>query len=192
MPQRSGLEIFLPPPPHFLPSFFLFLSFYSSFLPSLLKNKEGSWMAEVIQACKDGREIMRSRNIGVPFCQLTRIRPCWPPRSLHRTLCLPPSPEDLKRLGLNRMPAPLRTRGNPQKWEGCRTLEQLRSHLSKTEAKKEKRDRSLIDTHRSTPPPSKSTPSKVTAALKLSLGRAPTTGSPHLPGKAFGTPQIEG
>lgn len=165
MPQRSGLEIFTPSLPYFLPSFLsisLFLFFLLSpplstsfplyFLPSLPKNKAGSWMTEVIHAYKDGREIMRSRNTGVPFCQLTRIRPCWPPRSLHRTLCLPPSPEDLKRLGLNRMPAPLRTQGNPQKREGCRTLEQLRSHLSKTEAKKREEQMSYRYTSINTTP----------------------------------------
>lgn len=67
---------------------------------------------------------------------LTQILQRWLLLYPRRTLCLPSSPEGLKRLGLNRMLAPLQTQGIPQKWEGCQTLEQHRSHLSKTEAKR--------------------------------------------------------
>lgn len=69
---------------------------------------------------------------------LTRILQRWQPPSPLRRLCLPSSPEGLQRLGLNRMLAPLRTRGSPQKWEGCRTQEQLQSHLSKHRGKQRK------------------------------------------------------
>lgn len=70
---------------------------------------------------------------------LTQILQRWRLPSPHRRLCLPSNPEGLKRLGLDRMLAPLRTPGIPQKWEGCQTQEQLRSRLSKTEARKRKR-----------------------------------------------------
>lgn len=79
------------------------------------------------------------------FPWLTQILQRWLLPSPRRTLCLPLSPEGLKRLGLNRMLAPLQTQGIPQKWEGCQTLEQHRSHLSKTEAKKRGQEHHIND-----------------------------------------------